>query len=160
MIANQMNWKLANRYSFNLPFPFSRFPFEWLEIWLGNFFPFSRRNHWSSKASKNTKLRWDCVVWHILRLCSYCCQTFKKRTNVIPSLSWQSKAMHLECEDPPGATSSEYLSEAAKVSSNLSKQKMCKMFEFKTLSKCGKFWLQPVWAKITKLCNNMFSVFL
>lgn len=27
----------------------------------------------------------------------------------------QSKAMYLECEDPPGATSSDYLSEAAKV---------------------------------------------
>lgn len=49
----------------------------------------------------------------------------KKKKNWHPhfSISCQSKAMQ-ECEDPPGATSSDFLSEAAKVSLHLSEWKI------------------------------------
>lgn len=50
--------------------------------------------------------------------CSHGCQIIKTKRMTFSFCFnlYQSKAMNPECEAPPGATSSDYLSEAAKVS--------------------------------------------
>ena len=120
MEVNKTSWESANRYSWRSHVHLHCFTLGLFNIWFSYVFFFFFLTEEGIKTQSPQKVQGEPVQstfrlksrsrGNLFLLLFLCCSRF------VTSLSCQNKSMHLDSDDPPGATSGDFMSEAARVS--------------------------------------------
>ncbi len=116
--ATKMSWKRVNRFVTGVFLHY--FDFISFNTWFSSISSFQQKKTSKLKVLRKLKSKVSHHVWRKRDFTLIAVGALKTREwfahLLLSFFPHQSKIMRLQSEDPPGATSSDYLSEAAKVS--------------------------------------------